>query len=319
MEKVTIVIRTSGSSSKVKLLKLLLDSLANQTYKNFHVVIATQSNYKRVASLAYDVLSPNKVTILKSKYKKRTLTSELAIRYSIKDPHVEYVVILDDDLVLEPRWLEKMLSCINIDDHVGAAFSHVVNVTYIMKKYASYRLDLRVHTFAKKFITRVAVPCVVIRPLNKFKGYFAYPTLPCTATIVKAECLRRMLKIYKSIYYHDYAEPLRGDDYELGFRIRRLGYLILFNLTTFVTHMEYYNLKWSLIKPKEMQKLIFSEVYTYLRNSDFVSFSKILTHITVYVPIEGLNMSLITRSILTLPSAVYASFKALLRWCSHNV
>jgi len=116
---VTIVINTTGKN--VASIKRLLRSIKMQDFQCYEVIIATESNGDELEELCRQLNMNCKV--IETGYWNRCVTGNVGILRS----GGELIAILEDDVVLEPSWLSKLIAVLTSDKSVGCTYSAVAN------------------------------------------------------------------------------------------------------------------------------------------------------------------------------------------------
>ena len=267
--------------SKVKLLRATISSLARQSFKDFSVIVVTCKNKKYIESLLQESFSHNKFKVVISPIRNRCVQSNIGIKLSDS----EYVVVIDDDIVLSSNWLETMFNAItNSPPEVACICSPVYSLYRDRSPYDVHARSLSYLKILRKFLRLLSISTTFwpknTKPLGQ--GFKEIPTIPSNCMICKRDAL-----INAGLYDTTLREPLRGDDYDLGFRLRKSGYRILSCNTTKGFHIENYLTKWLNKEPKFFKNMSLTEFHVLMKHREFIGLHAITFH-AVYRIIESL-------------------------------
>ncbi|RLF17461.1 MAG: hypothetical protein DRZ82_09800 [Thermoprotei archaeon] len=281
MVKVTVIIRTTGMKSKVKLLRATISSLARQSFKDFSVIVVTCKNKKYIESLLQESFSHNKFKVVISPIRNRCVQSNIGIKLSDS----EYVVVIDDDMVLSSNWLETMFNAItNSPPEVACICSPVYSLYRDRSPYDVHARSLSYLKILRKFLRLLSISTTFwpknTKPLSQ--GFKEIPTIPSNCMICRCTAL-----IDVGLYDTALQEPLRGDDYDLGFRLRKIGYKIISCDAVKAFHTENYLTKWLGKEPEFFKNMASTELYVLTKHRKFVGLDTIILH-SLYRVIESL-------------------------------
>ena len=115
--EVSIVIATSF---RYNLLQRCLESIKNQSFKNYEIILIGIKKDKKLSEIA------NKfgARLYYDQGKGRCYARNLGIKHS----KGEIIVFLDDDVILEPNWLDLIVRTFNIDSSIGGVGGLPTNV-----------------------------------------------------------------------------------------------------------------------------------------------------------------------------------------------
>ena len=283
MTKVAVIIRTTGEKSKLNLLEATISSLVRQKFKDFSVIVVTCENKELIESFLTKNLPQYEHKVVVSPIRNRCVQSNMGIKIA----NSEYVAIIDDDMVLSSNWLEIMFNNIrNSPEKVACICSPVYPLYKIEDKSSNdvgtkslpylqvFRKFLRTLSLSKTFWPKN------VKLLNE--GVKELPTIPSNCVICKRTAL-----VDVGFYDTSLREPLRSDDYALGFRLRKLGYKILSCDAVKAFHTENYLIKWIGKNTKFFRNKSLTEFYVLMKHRGFVGFHAIVFH-ALYRIIESL-------------------------------
>ncbi|RKY29996.1 MAG: hypothetical protein DRP74_07850 [Candidatus Omnitrophota bacterium] len=269
MTKVTVVIRTTGEESKLKLLRVTVTSLAKQEFKDFNLIVVTYKNKEFIEKLLRERLPQHRYKVIVSPIRNRCFQSNLGIKLADS----EYVAIIDDDMVLDSNWLGTM---INIITYSSPKVACICSPVYPLSKikglsshdtYAVLPLYQQFLEFFKRILKTLSITSTFWPKNTKIlsKKVKEIPTIPSNCMV----CRRKAL-IDVGFYDTSLQEPLRGDDYDLGFRLRKSGYKILSYDSIKAFHIENYLVKWLGKDSRFFMNMTLTEFYVIIKHREFI-------------------------------------------------
>jgi len=246
---VSIIIRTTGENHKLPSLAKLLKLLSKQTVRFHELIVSTETNRNLIEHLIRNTFPKLnfEIKVLEIGAWNRCITTNKAILRS----KGEIIVVLEDDIILDKLWLERVLwvfremSCYN----VGCVFTEFIvprSRSLLRKKGIIGKLEKRSNIVKSDYLHESL-------------------TIPITCFACKRQALIKV-----GLFDEALTEPMRGDDYELGFRLFKKGYRILALREVRAIHATEYGSKY-LRKPPEFWKNFFkTEMYTYAKHYDLL-------------------------------------------------
>lgn len=288
---VSFVVNTSGKN--IYSIERLFHSIAKQTYNKFEVVVATESNGKRISELALNVFgNAVPIRIVETRLWNRCKTANVGIKLS----RGEFVALLEDDLVLDHEWLHMLMdrfarSSANVACCYGSCItvsgSESLSLKY--KKLSRFIKIVRILTIHNSLLRRVKEPIV-----------FNLCVLCKKKALLKAGLFDRFVE-----------EPILGEDYDLAMRLVSKGYRIIYEPKAKSLHYTEHVGKRALMvreNPRILEKLVQSEVYLLTKNRNLLGFN-LLPHVAYRSTFEGINMALRTRTLEPLFYALSGAIK----------
>ena len=221
--KVSIVIPNKDGQD---ILTVCINSvLEKTTYKNYEIVIVENNSETEEIFEYYKELEKNpKIKVVK--YPETGFNYSRIINYGVKNSSGDYVVQLNNDTeLLTPNWLELMLGFCQRDD-VGAVG---------VKLY--YPDETIQHAGIVVGLGGVAG--------NRFKsipkdghGYFANESMIQNLSAVTAACIMTPKSIYEEVGFMDEKLAVAFNDVDFCLKIRKKGYLIVYNPFVEFIHYE---------------------------------------------------------------------------------
>lgn len=221
--KVSIVIPNKDGQD---ILTVCINSLLEKTtYKNYEIVIVENNSETEEIFEYYKELEKNpKIKVVK--YPETGFNYSRIINYGVKNSSGDYVVQLNNDTeLLTPNWLELMLGFCQRDD-VGAVG---------VKLY--YPDETIQHAGIVVGLGGVAG--------NRFKsipkdghGYFANESMIQNLSAVTAACIMTPKTIYEEVGFMDEKLAVAFNDVDFCLKIRKKGYLIVYNPFVEFIHYE---------------------------------------------------------------------------------
>jgi len=99
-------------------LPLTLDALCAQTYRDFHLIIVDDGSMDSSATIAEGYQDRLPITVIRAEHRGLRTTKRAAVE--AMSPDVEFVLMLDSDVVLEPDMLEQMVAWLDRDPNAAA-------------------------------------------------------------------------------------------------------------------------------------------------------------------------------------------------------
>jgi len=264
--EISIIIRTTGTQYKLYFLENLLRALSKQTIKDFELIIVCESNKNIIEKLTSKYF--NKFRVIETGYWNRSRTTNIGIKLASG----KYLVLLDDDYVMDKEWLETMLKCIkNSPAYIACIGSKCES---IFKEALRYRFSI-----AKIF------EALSITSLWKKKAKVLSNDLIITIDFggMHAIC-RREAVVKVGGCDTELNEPLVSDDMSLALKLWRKGYknAICISPIATVYHLEKYVTKQLNKPPSYYESMAYSDAYICAKYFDITSlytFSQVIYRI----------------------------------------
>jgi len=254
---VSIIVITTGKNL-VNIKRLLL-SIKAQNYKDYEVIIATESNGAKLTELCIS-LGLN-CTILETGCWNKCKTANLAIVKS----KGKLIALLEDDVELEPCWLSKMIECLNTEKNAGCVYCVVIN------PLGSESITTRTSKRAFHY---------VVRAINTLKAHYCIARKGLKVFSLTVLCRREAL-LRAGVFDMNVEEPIQAEDYDLAIRIQKAGYKIMTCNEVKVRHYTRHTYKRALLTlkkgPKWWGKLVENDTYLFAKHWDLLGIS-IFTH-----------------------------------------
>jgi GT2 family glycosyltransferase len=254
--EVSIIIRTIGTQYKLYLLENLLRSLSKQTIRDFELIIVCESNKNVIEKIISKYF--NEFKVIETGYWNRSRTTNVGIKLA----GGKYLVLLDDDYVMDEGWLETMLKCIkNSPEYVACIGSRCESV---FKESLKYRFSI-----AKIF------DALSFTSLWKKRAKVLPDGLIITVDFggMHAIC-RREAVMEVSGCDEELNEPLVSDDLSLALKLWRKGYknAICTSPMAKVYHLEKYVSKQLNKPPSYYGSMAYSDAYICAKYFDIMRF-----------------------------------------------
>lgn len=291
--EVTVVVRTTGEREKIDTLRLVIESINSQVFENFDIIIVTSGNEENITELLDEMKLKRSYKVIKSPFKNRCIQANIGIKLA----GTPFVAIIDDDMVLDNNWLKDMVKSLNtVPEEVACVYSRIFPLA---QSALCYRDDL-IGALAQALNNTLSIA----RAFH-LKNIRVYNQKLVESPILPSNCMlcRRKALMEVGLYDVRLQEPMRGDDYDLGIRLRKKGYKIVCNRSVKAIHLENYVYKWLMKKPAFFKNLALTETYILMKNKDMVKLRYITFHF-LYRIIEASIWTYRTRNLLTLPSVI---------------
>lgn len=213
----SIVIVTLGSEKNLENLRRLLTSLKAHINNvlglipqlNLEILIATEQNKEKYSVLCRDI--GVSCDVLEVRSFNRCFTANVAI-YKAKN---NYVAILEDDLVLEEEWIQKMLEYINRadDPKLGCIYSSVNN------PLGSESIAIVSQTRSR------AILGALVKIVNGLRVHYHIGRKKIRVFSLAVVCRKHSL-IEAGLFDPNPTEPIVAEDYDLAIRLQKAGFRI---------------------------------------------------------------------------------------------
>lgn len=299
MVSVSVIIRTVGDKYKIKLLELTMYSLSKQTFKDFEVIIVTYMNRMLVESIAKKYLNRIPYKVVTSHIKNRCYQTNLGIKIA----KGKYIVVMDDDMILSSNWLEVMFRLLKASSpRIACICSPVYSIKIIKRKESSTKSHFNSYLKILKILNALSLSrCFWPKHVRQLaNGIKELPTIPSNCIICRRDVVMKV-----GLYNTRLHEPLRGDDYDLGFRLKKSGYKILSCNFVKALHIEDYTRKWVMLShtlPKIMENMLETEFYVLTKFREFTKIHVVLSQ-ALYRIFEILYLARKTRNPYVILSA----------------
>jgi GT2 family glycosyltransferase len=234
-----------------------------QGFKDYEVIIATESNSNKLRELCKKLNMDCRV--IETGYWNRCITVNIGILRS----KGELIAILEDDVVLEPDWLTKMVTALVNDKDVGCAYSAVIN------PFGSESLAAKTNKRAVHLI---------VKALNTLRvhNHFARKNLNVFSLTV---ICRKEALLKAGLFDVNVEEPIVAEDYDLALRVQKAGYKVVVCNEVRVFHYSFHMRKRALLAlsrgPQWWGKLVENDTYFFAKHYDVLGIFTIFMH-TIY-------------------------------------
>jgi len=177
--------------------------LANPKYLRAYV--ATESNGIEIRRVCYE--HGLKCNVIETGYLNRCITENIGILRSKGEP----IAILEDDVVLEPDRLTKMVIALVNDKDVGCAYSAVIN------PFGSESLAIKTNKRAVHFI---------VKALNTLRIHNRFARKNLNVFSLSVICRKEAL-LKARLFDMNVEEPIVAEDYDLAIRVQKAGFKVI--------------------------------------------------------------------------------------------
>jgi GT2 family glycosyltransferase len=255
---VTIVINTIGKN--LASIKRLLYSIKTQDFKNYEVIIATESNGDKLEKLCRQLNMDCRV--IETGYWNRCMTGNIGILRS----RGELVAILEDDVVLEPSWLTKLVAVLTSDKDVGCTYSAVIN------PFGSESIVVKTNKKAVQFI---------VKALNTLRVHNHFARKKLNVFSLTVICRKEAL-LKAGLFDVNVEEPIVAEDYDLALRVQKAGYKVIVCGEAKAFHYSFHMYKRALTAlgkgPQWWGKLVENDTYFFAKHYDVLGIFAVLMH-----------------------------------------
>jgi cellulose synthase/poly-beta-1,6-N-acetylglucosamine synthase-like glycosyltransferase len=255
---VSIVINTAGKN--IASIGRLLRAIKTQNFKSYEVIIATESNGDKLEELCKQLNMDCRV--IETGYWNRCMTGNIGILRS----RGELVAILEDDVVLEPSWLTKLVAVLTSDKDVGCTYSAVIN------PFGSESIVVKTNKKAVQFI---------VKALNTLRVHNHFARKKLNVFSLTVICRKEAL-LKAGLFDMNVEEPIVAEDYDLALRVQRAGYKIIVCGEAKALHYSFHMYKRALTAlgkgPQWWGKLVENDTYFFAKHYDVLGIFAVLMH-----------------------------------------
>lgn len=201
----------------------LLKSLETQTMQDFEVIVVVNGNKRYFEKLLDAVKCETEISheinvIFNSVDKGIAHSRNIALKHA-KTPYVAYT---DDDAIPHPRWLEKLLWTLELNEKAGAATGPVLcKWEASTKNFALW--------FPKELYWIIGCTPWNITKITEVRNGFGSNIALKRGTLLKSGG-------FDENFGYNPGNPMAGEESELGIKLMRAGYVTLWNPNAIVYH-----------------------------------------------------------------------------------
>lgn len=211
--KITIVVQAYGRIKKTK--KCIETLLKYTNHIPFELILVDNGSVEPEVMEYYKTISYKNTKILRIS---KNITGVLAVNEVMKLIKTEYMVIVNNDIVLTPNWLKNILICVESDKNIGMVCPVSTNISNGQWE------DLGGFSTEEEMEKKAAI----FNRSDPLKWEERIRLIP-TVVLYRREIFDRVGS-YDISFVHDFGD----DDY--SFRIRRAGYKLILCKDVFVHH-----------------------------------------------------------------------------------
>jgi len=229
IKKVAIIIVNWNG---IRFLENCLNSVYNQTYQNFDVYFV--DNGSKDGSVVFVRKNFPKIKIIELDHNTGFAKgNNEGINEAFKDQEVEYIVCLNNDTIVDKNWLEELVKTAEKDVKIGSVSSKAYFDDKITIQNAGLEFHKTIQTNKKGGISvGFGLNDKEAPELSNDIEIFAAGGV---APLYKREVLESLLKRDKEVFDEDFFAYV--EDFDLGFRIRGLGYKSFLSANAKLIHL----------------------------------------------------------------------------------
>jgi GT2 family glycosyltransferase len=225
---VIIIVNWNG----LRFLDSCLSSVYAQTYANYDVYFVDNASVDESVNFVRVNFKNVKIIKLNDNYGFAKGNNE-GIKVALTDPEVEYIVCLNNDTIVEAGWLSELIRTAESNPKIGGVSSKAYFEDEITIQNAGLEFYKALQTNKKGGISiGFALNDIQAPDLAKDKEVFAPGGV---APLYKREVIDKILKRDGEIFDEDFFAYV--EDYDLGFRIRSLGYISFLSANAKLVHL----------------------------------------------------------------------------------
>jgi GT2 family glycosyltransferase len=229
-----------------------------QDFKDYEVIIAAESNSDKLRELCKKLNMDCKV--IETGYWNRCITGNIGILRS----KGELIAILEDDVVLEPDWLTKMVTALVNDKDVGCTYSAVIN------PFGSESLVAKTNKRAVHF---------VVKALNTLRIHNHFARKNLNVFSLSVMCRKEAL-LKAGLFDMSVEEPIVAEDYDLAIRVQKAGFKVITVSNAKTYHYSRHAYKRTLLALDRglrwWEKLVENDTYFFAKHYDVLGSAVVL-------------------------------------------
>lgn len=220
------------NKDEVESLSLCIESIMKSTYSNFEVIIVENNSEKEETFAFYEELMkryPNKIRV--ATWESNGEFNYSAINnYGVKHAKGDYLILLNNDIeLITPGWIEEMLS-VALRNEVGIVGARLY---YPDDTIQHAGIGVGIGGSARGIASNMLVGTRRIHD-----GYLHKASIYLDYSAVTAACLMIQKDIFEQVSGFDEKLKVAFNDVDLCLKVRKLGYLIVYNPYVEAYHYE---------------------------------------------------------------------------------
>jgi GT2 family glycosyltransferase len=247
---VSIVINTSGKN--LPGIRRFLYSVKLQSYENYEIIVATESNGIEIRRICEEF--GLKCIVVETGFWNRCITGNIGILRS----KGELIAILEDDVVLEPSWLAKLVTVLASDKDIGCAYSAVIN------PFGSESIVTKTSKRVVRFM---------VKALNTLRVHYHFTRKKLNVFSLTVICRKEAL-LKAGLFDMSVEEPIVAEDYDLAIRVQKAGFRVVTISDAKAYHYSRHAYKRTLLAldrgPKWWEKLVENDTYFFAKHHDLL-------------------------------------------------
>ncbi len=208
-----------------KFLKDCLSSVYKQTYKNFNVYFVDNGSIDGSVDFVKKNFPKTKIIELDKNYG-FAKGNNIGISKTLKDKKVEYIILLNNDTIVDKNWLLELLKVYESSPHnLGGIQSKIILKESNKIHSSGIRISRDLSTYPEGFYDTPDLH-------NRSKKIFS--PIGCAAAF-KKEALKDVLKNFGEIFDNEYFCYREDDD--LGWKLNLIRYYSMYCPSSIVYHL----------------------------------------------------------------------------------
>lgn len=197
------------------LLKECLDSLYETIYPQDKIRIIVVDNASSDGSEAFIKNNYPEVKIVKSKKNIGVVANNLGVEFAINKLKSEYVVLLNNDVVVKRDWLSELVKVAESDTSIGACGPTVLNSDGTVQSLGGT-------------VDPLGTPCLIIQ--HKTNGVVDVSWVSACCILLRSEAIKKLEYLVDQRFFIFY------DEIDYCWRLKYQGYKTVFVPKSHVTH-----------------------------------------------------------------------------------
>jgi hypothetical protein len=202
-------------------LKKCLDSLKKLTYPNYEIIFV--DNASTDDSIEFVEKNYTEIKIIKNE---SNLGFAEGNNVGIRNSNGEYIILFNNDVIVDKNWLNETVKIAKSDKKIGIVGGKIYDYDSNVLQHAGGRL----HKFTNfyLFTSEIGAGEKDVRQYDKIREV---DYVICTAILIKKNVIEKIGLMDNGFY------PLYGEDIDLNYRVRKMGYRIVYTPSAKVWHI----------------------------------------------------------------------------------
>ncbi len=209
-----------------------LNSLYNQTYKNFVIYLVDNGSVDDSVNFVKKFFNKVKIIKLNKNYGYAKGNNE-GIKNALTDKNIKYIICLNNDTIVEKNWLNNLIKTAQKNNLIGSVTSKAYFSDGKTIQNAGLEFSKSIHINKKGGVSMgYGMTDEQIPELNTDSEVFAAGGV---AALFKREMVKKIIARDKEFFDEDFFAYT--EDYDIGFRMRSMGYISYLSANAKLIHL----------------------------------------------------------------------------------